>query len=118
VENRAFGFVDLILRIYSPLADEPSYEYYEEIKVIDRLRRDLPGLMDYGPSVIAGTPDDFIAVVTRLQSMGVNEVVFSIDGLAHEAHMETIRNIGKYVIPAFSGEEGERGGRQAVAAPH
>ena len=102
VEQRAFAFVDLIMRAYGKVATQPSYEYYEELQVVKEKQRDLPSLMKHGPSVMAGTPDDVCAMCERLQKLGVDEIVLSIDGISHESHLETIRMMGKYVIPAFS----------------
>jgi hypothetical protein len=63
--------------------------------------------MEIGPSVVAGDPDDVIKVCKRLEAEGIDEVVFSIDGLAHEQHMETIRLVGKHVIPEMQKESGK-----------
>jgi alkanesulfonate monooxygenase SsuD/methylene tetrahydromethanopterin reductase-like flavin-dependent oxidoreductase (luciferase family) len=104
VKPRAFGFVDLILRVYGPLADNQSYEYYRELETVKTYRRDLNVLMEHGPSVIAGNPDQITEVCKRLGSIGVDEMVFSIDGISHEAHLKTIELIGKHVIPAFASE--------------
>jgi alkanesulfonate monooxygenase SsuD/methylene tetrahydromethanopterin reductase-like flavin-dependent oxidoreductase (luciferase family) len=102
VEPRAFSFVDLIMRAYGKVANEPSYEYYEDLQAVKDNQRDLPSLMKHGPSVIAGTPDDVLEVCARLQKLGVDEIVLSVDGISHESHMTTIELFGKYVIPEFS----------------
>jgi alkanesulfonate monooxygenase SsuD/methylene tetrahydromethanopterin reductase-like flavin-dependent oxidoreductase (luciferase family) len=105
VEPRAFSFVDLIMRAYGKVANEPSYEYYEDLQTVKRSQRDLPSLMQHGPSVMAGTPDDVLEVCVRLEELGVDEIVLSVDGISHESHMTTIELMGKYVIPALSGTD-------------
>jgi alkanesulfonate monooxygenase SsuD/methylene tetrahydromethanopterin reductase-like flavin-dependent oxidoreductase (luciferase family) len=106
VEARAFDFCDLILDTYTPLAKTSTYEYYDELERVRSYSRDLEKLMDIGPSVVAGDPDDLLKVCKRLEAEGVDEVVFSIDSLSHEHHMETIRLLGKYVIPEMQRESG------------
>jgi alkanesulfonate monooxygenase SsuD/methylene tetrahydromethanopterin reductase-like flavin-dependent oxidoreductase (luciferase family) len=108
VEDRAFGFVDLILDTYTPLAKTSTYEYYDELERVRTYSRDLKKLMDIGPSVVAGDPDDVIKVCKRLEAEGIDEIVFSIDGLAHTQHMETIRLLGKYVIPEMQKDSGKK----------
>jgi alkanesulfonate monooxygenase SsuD/methylene tetrahydromethanopterin reductase-like flavin-dependent oxidoreductase (luciferase family) len=50
-----------------------------------------------------GTPDRAIAYVQRLIDAGADEILFmfQMGTIPHEASMETIRNVGKYVIPHF-----------------
>jgi alkanesulfonate monooxygenase SsuD/methylene tetrahydromethanopterin reductase-like flavin-dependent oxidoreductase (luciferase family) len=102
VEPRAFAFVDLIMRAYGKVASEPSYEYYEDLQTVRRSQRDLPSLMKHGPSVMAGTPDDVLETCKRLEALGVNEIVLSIDGISGESHLTTIEMFGKYIIPEFT----------------
>jgi alkanesulfonate monooxygenase SsuD/methylene tetrahydromethanopterin reductase-like flavin-dependent oxidoreductase (luciferase family) len=104
VQPRAFAFVDLIMRAYGKVASEPSYEYYEDLQTVKNSQRDLPSLMKHGPSVMAGNPDDVVESCKRLEKLGVNEIVLSVDGISHESHRTTIELFGKYVIPEFSGD--------------
>lgn len=50
-----------------------------------------------------GTPKDAIAYLERLEASGADEVMFlmQMGSIPHEAIMESITNIGKYVIPHF-----------------
>jgi alkanesulfonate monooxygenase SsuD/methylene tetrahydromethanopterin reductase-like flavin-dependent oxidoreductase (luciferase family) len=50
-----------------------------------------------------GTVDQAIRYVERLQAAGADEILFLVQmgTVPHEASMETIRNIGKYLIPHF-----------------
>jgi alkanesulfonate monooxygenase SsuD/methylene tetrahydromethanopterin reductase-like flavin-dependent oxidoreductase (luciferase family) len=99
VKNPAFRFADLIIRLYEPFASAPTYEHFPRVRRVMKQRRNIEGLMEIGPSVVAGTPDDVIEVCKQIEAMGCEEVTFNIDGGTHEAHMETIRLIGEYVIP-------------------
>jgi len=53
-----------------------------------------------------GTVDDAIAYVERLEAAGADEILFLVQmgTVPHEASMETIRNIGKHLIPHFHGK--------------
>ena len=61
-----------------------------------------------------GDADDCIRYVQRLFDSGADEILFlfQMGGIPHEAIMETIRNIGKKVIPHFRAEAA----REAIAA--
>jgi alkanesulfonate monooxygenase SsuD/methylene tetrahydromethanopterin reductase-like flavin-dependent oxidoreductase (luciferase family) len=50
-----------------------------------------------------GTVDQAIRYVERLQAAGADEILFLVQmgTIPHEVTMETIRNIGKYLIPHF-----------------
>ncbi len=50
-----------------------------------------------------GTVDTAIKYVERLEAAGADEILFLLQmgTVPHEASMETIRNIGKYLIPYF-----------------
>ncbi|MCU1637085.1 MAG: class flavin-dependent oxidoreductase [Cryobacterium sp.] len=102
VEPRAFSFVDLIMRAYGKVASQPSYEYYEDLQTVKKNQRDLPSLMKHGPSVMAGTPEDVLDTCKRLERLGVNEIVLSVDGISGESHRTTIEMFGKYIIPEFA----------------
>ena len=50
-----------------------------------------------------GTVDQAIRYVERLEAAGADEILFLVQmgTIPHEVTMETIRNIGKYLIPHF-----------------
>jgi hypothetical protein len=60
-----------------------------------------------------GTVDDCIRHVQRLIDAGADEIMFlnQMGGIPQDAMMETIQNIGEYVIPHFRDQ-----GRQAKVA--
>jgi len=92
-------YFEFILDLYIPLADTPGYTYLEEIKALIAHRDDVDWLCDYTPSVMVGTPDDFIERLQKLEAMGIDEVVLRVDGFGHENIMNTIQLIGEKVIP-------------------
>ncbi|MDI2098915.1 LLM class flavin-dependent oxidoreductase [Ruicaihuangia caeni] len=98
-------YFEFILDLYIPLADNPGYGYLEEIKALIEHRDDLEWLCKTSPSVMVGTPDDFIERLQRLESMGVDEVLLRIDGMGHEAIMDSLRLIGAEVIPVVERQD-------------
>jgi alkanesulfonate monooxygenase SsuD/methylene tetrahydromethanopterin reductase-like flavin-dependent oxidoreductase (luciferase family) len=96
------GYFKFILDLYRPMAKNPSYEY---MAVVDRLvqhEQDLDFLLTETPSVMVGSPEDFVARLRRLEEIGVDEVVMRVDGLGHEKNMQALELIGREVIPAFA----------------
>lgn len=95
-------YFEFILDLYVPLADREGYEYLDEIKLLMAHREDMEWLSTMSPSVLVGTPEDFIERFLRLEDMGVDEVMLRIDGMGHDAIMESLRLIGREVIPTVS----------------
>ncbi len=62
-----------------------------------------PALSLMNPNHAYGSVEDCIAYVTRLKEAGVDEVLFicQMGTVPQAAQLETIRNIGEYVIPHF-----------------
>ena len=54
------------------------------------------------PTTLLGTPDDFIERIKYLETLGIDEITLSIDGVGHEKIMKSIGLVGKYVIPEFN----------------
>ena len=57
--------------------------------------------LDRSDNVIVGDPETVIRKIKRYESMGVEEMMFRIEGMPHHAAMRAIELIGKHVIPAF-----------------
>jgi alkanesulfonate monooxygenase SsuD/methylene tetrahydromethanopterin reductase-like flavin-dependent oxidoreductase (luciferase family) len=105
------GYADFIGDLYAPLAEKKSYEYLDEHMARFLQNRDnLEFLTTQTPSVMVGTPDDFITRLKDLEARGMNEVLLRIDGMPHEQIMDSIRLIGEEVIPEFARSE------EAIAA--
>lgn len=103
----ALGYFNFIMDLYVPLGKEASYEYLDDrIRPLAERREDVGFVMDYllsrTPSVMIGTPEDFIERLRDLEARGVDEVQLRIDGLAHEDIKRSLELIGKEVIPTVS----------------
>jgi alkanesulfonate monooxygenase SsuD/methylene tetrahydromethanopterin reductase-like flavin-dependent oxidoreductase (luciferase family) len=77
----------------------------EEIKSIsiDEIRSS--GLQRYNVNQAYGNPEDAIAYIERLIEVGADEIMFILQmgTVPQEAILESIRQIGKHVIPHFAG---------------
>lgn len=98
----ALGYFKFILDLYIPLSKNPNYKYLDIIEKLTEREGDLDWLCDYSPSVMIGTPDDYIERLTRLEAMGVDEVLLRIDGVGHDNIMKSLELIGTDVIPHFA----------------
>ncbi|MBY0558818.1 LLM class flavin-dependent oxidoreductase [Hyphomicrobium sp.] len=98
----SLGYFNFILDLYAPLGKKISYEYLDKkiLRLLDH-RTDMDFLLTETPSVLVGTPDEFIKRLRLLEELGVEEVVMRIDGMPHEDIMRSIELIGREVIPAF-----------------
>ncbi|MBY0558688.1 LLM class flavin-dependent oxidoreductase [Hyphomicrobium sp.] len=100
----ALGYFKFILDLYVPLSKNPSYEYLERIQLLEANETNLDFLMTETPSVLIGSPADFIERLRKLEAMGIDEVLLRIDGVPHEEIMKSIHLIGTEVIPAVDRE--------------
>lgn len=96
----AMDYFKFILDLYIPLSKQPGYTYLETLEQLIEHQDDLDWLCEYTPSVMIGTPQDFIDRIHRLEKMGVNEVLLRIDGVGHENIKRSLELIGHEVIPA------------------
>lgn len=101
--EHASSFVDVVAGWYERLA--ASSTDYSELgplrEVVDR-RHDLQFLINRSPYLTIGTPEFFLERCQRLQNLGYEEFILRIDGINHEAHMQTIGLLGRHVIPEFA----------------
>ncbi|HVN28616.1 MAG TPA: LLM class flavin-dependent oxidoreductase, partial [Candidatus Binataceae bacterium] len=69
-------------------------------------------------TVICGNPDDCIAGVAKYPAAGIDELMLlvQVGRMPHQAIMDTIKLIGRYVIPYFKNVEAERPQEAARAA--
>lgn len=98
----ALAYFKFILDIYIPLSKMPNYAYLDIMDQLIEHEDDLDWLCDFSPSVMIGTPEDFIERLTLLESMGIDEVLMRIDGVGHENVMKSLELIGNEVIPHFA----------------
>lgn len=98
-------FATLIIRdLYVQLAerDPDGYGQFERIAELRDHVDDIEWLRTAGPTVMIGDPEHIVHQVQRMKEMGADEVVLRIDNGTHEEIMETLENLGRYVIPYFS----------------
>lgn len=97
------GYSNFIADIYAPLAKKTSYEYLDThmARFLEN-SSDMDFLISETPSVMVGTPDDYIARLKDLSNRGVDEVLLRIDGMPHDQIMDSIRLIGEEVIPVVA----------------
>ncbi len=96
----AMGYFKFILDLYIPLSKQSGYTYLENLEQLIEHQDDLDWLCEFTPSVMIGTPQDFIDRIRRLEAMGVDEVLLRIDGVGHENIKRSLELIGHEVIPA------------------
>lgn len=106
----AFAFmVPVLEKLYEPLAKmSNTYDYMLDIRntlgdIIES--RDKKRFIDFSPCTIAGTPQQVVATLKRLEAMGYDEAILRIDGHSHETLMQQIELIGREVIPQLSTPE-------------
>jgi alkanesulfonate monooxygenase SsuD/methylene tetrahydromethanopterin reductase-like flavin-dependent oxidoreductase (luciferase family) len=97
----ALGYFDFILDLYTPLGQKAGYQYLDDpMQRLQEHRGDLEFLLSQTPSVMIGTPEDYIERLRVLEGLGVDEVLLRIDGIPHEDIMRSLELIGTEVIPA------------------
>jgi alkanesulfonate monooxygenase SsuD/methylene tetrahydromethanopterin reductase-like flavin-dependent oxidoreductase (luciferase family) len=97
----ALEYFQFILDLYIPLGQNPAYGYLRgRMDEMAARAGDLDFLCEATPSVMVGTPDDFVERLRRLEAMGVDEVVMRVDGMPHDAILRSLDLIGAEVIPA------------------
>lgn len=100
----ALGYFKFILDLYVPLSKKGSYEYLDKMEELIANETNIDFLLTETPSVMIGTPDDFIARLRQLEEMGVDEVLMRIDGVKHADIKRSLELIGKEVIPVVDRE--------------
>lgn len=95
----ALGYFKFILDLYVPLSKKGSYEYLDEMEKMIANENNIDFLLTETPSVMIGTPDDFIKRLRQLEEMGVDEVLLRVDGVRHADIKRSLGLIGTEVIP-------------------
>jgi alkanesulfonate monooxygenase SsuD/methylene tetrahydromethanopterin reductase-like flavin-dependent oxidoreductase (luciferase family) len=95
-------WMDIVAHIYSQLSEEsPDYAYMGNFRQVQDRRHDLGYLVECAPYFTIGTPDVFIERAHQLHAMGVDDLVWRIDGMGHQANLRSIEMLGKHVLPAI-----------------
>ena len=97
------NFLRIVIQAYVNLAkSSPDYAYMAESGTIAGMLDDIDVLLEHTPGVLCGTPEYFVEQITRLESLGYDEVILRVDGdMTHQQIMEALDLIGSYVIPHF-----------------
>jgi alkanesulfonate monooxygenase SsuD/methylene tetrahydromethanopterin reductase-like flavin-dependent oxidoreductase (luciferase family) len=78
-----------------------GYEYMSRIEEIRERCEDIDFLVKSSPYIMAGDPEEILATARRLYDMGVDDVIWRVDGMGHENNKATIEMLGKHVIPTM-----------------
>lgn len=112
----ALGYFKFVLELYKKLSNAPSYEYMKQIEDLEVHQDDLDHLMKATPSIMIGTPEEFVGELQDLERRGVDEVLLRVDGFGHENHMRAIELLGREVIPQLEDGDTARLARAASVA--
>lgn len=102
-------FATVIIKdLYVQLAERSPDGYGEFERLVELRDRvdDMEWLRTCGPTVMVGDPEHIIRQVQRVKELGADEIVLRIDNARHDVIMETLENIGRYVIPYFNNPAG------------
>ncbi|MEA2419171.1 MAG: hypothetical protein QOE60_1377 [Thermoleophilaceae bacterium] len=96
-----FDYVKAAVGLYRGMPENvPDYKYMRDMADdLEAHSEDMEYLQAHTPTVLVGTPDDFIVTLRRLEQLGVDEAVLRIDGFGHEHNMRSIRLLGEAVVP-------------------
>jgi alkanesulfonate monooxygenase SsuD/methylene tetrahydromethanopterin reductase-like flavin-dependent oxidoreductase (luciferase family) len=128
-------FWDLGQKLYIP-KNAASYKYYANISealISSKGKHDPNAPLPVSPleptafnieaasnsgTVICGNPDDCISGISKYPAVGVDELMLLVQcgRMPHAAIMDTIKLIGRYVIPYFKNVENEAQRQPAKAA--
>ncbi len=98
--DNTLRFIEVIMDWMTKLAKRSQdYEYFARIEQIRANMRDLDYLIDTSPYIMAGTPDDIVGRCRKLHAMGVDDVLWRIDGMGHDNNKQALEMIGRHVIP-------------------
>lgn len=99
-EENTLRFIEVIMDWMTKLAARAvNYEYMGQIEKIRANMHNLDYLVDCAPYIMVGTPDDIIERCRRLHAMGIDDVLWRIDGMGHAANKKALEILGKHVLP-------------------
>jgi alkanesulfonate monooxygenase SsuD/methylene tetrahydromethanopterin reductase-like flavin-dependent oxidoreductase (luciferase family) len=101
--KQALDYFALLVDMYTKLSQHGTYEYLDRMQLMTDNVGNLDFIMRETPSVLIGTPDDWITELRMLEERGVDEVILRIDGVPTEDVKRSIELIGREVIPAVNG---------------
>lgn len=99
-EENTLRFIEVIMDWMTKLAKRATdYEYFAAIEKIRANMRNLDYLVDSAPYIMVGTPDDIIKQCRKLHDMGIDDVIWRVDGMGHETNRAALEMLGKHVLP-------------------
>lgn len=102
-KENTLRFIEVIMDWMTKLAKRSEgYEYFAQIERIRQNMDNLDYLIETSPYIMAGTPDELIERCRRLHAMGVDDVLWRVDGMGHQNNMKALEMIGKHVIPELA----------------
>jgi alkanesulfonate monooxygenase SsuD/methylene tetrahydromethanopterin reductase-like flavin-dependent oxidoreductase (luciferase family) len=114
-QEATLGYFKFILDLYTKMGQKPSYEYMSNIEALAEHQDDMAFMMQHTPSIMVGSPEDYVEELLRLEAAGVDEVLLRVDGFGHEEHMKAIELMGRHVIPKLDGGTQARAARADLA---
>jgi alkanesulfonate monooxygenase SsuD/methylene tetrahydromethanopterin reductase-like flavin-dependent oxidoreductase (luciferase family) len=98
--DNSLRFLEVIMNWMTRLAKRSDgYAYFAQIEKLKENMTNFEFLIDTGPYFMVGTPDDIIGRCRRMYDMGIDDVVWRIDGMGHENNMKALKMIGDHVLP-------------------
>lgn len=107
VSSYATTFGGVVDVSYLQLAQRsPDYAYMSDAArgLRDKIT-DMEYLGEESGSAVIGNPQDCIRQVQKYADLGIDEVIFGIDGMPHNTIMKSLELFGKYVMPHFRGRD-------------
>lgn len=102
------GFAVFVCTVGYPMLAKASadYGYMGKVEELGDRVKDLDFLSNDSGMVVLGDPDECVRQVERYAALGVEEMIFRIDAMPHDAIMRSIQLFGEEVIPKFRAERG------------
>lgn len=98
--DNSLRFLEVIMNWMTRLAQRSDgYAYFAQIEKLKANMRNFDYLIETGPYFMVGTPDEIISRCRRMHEMGIDDVVWRIDGMGHENNMKALKIIGDHVLP-------------------
>lgn len=101
-EENTLRFIEVIMDWMTKLAKRATdYEYFAAIEAIRKNMRNLDYLVDSAPYIMVGTPDDILKQCRKVYEMGIDDVIWRVDGMGHDTNRAALEMLGKHVLPVL-----------------
>ena len=100
--DNSLRFLEVIMNWMTRLAKRSDgYAYFAQIEKLKAHMKDFDFLINTGPYFMVGTPDEIVERCRRMHDMGIDDVVWRIDGMGHENNLKALKIIGDHVLPVL-----------------